>query len=162
MSSLLHKQIGFVYAVACTCLLCGCQAILRGAEDAADKTELVNGELGSFWALLLFQETADGESPRVATWSENDKNKKKRAESRKKQQQKKGLTQECWHLCLLIRRSCWNWKWMVLKRIFIFFFFFQPQVNSDVFSNRRGSRKCKQMRMLGRRVRGGFGSSASH
>lgn len=41
-------QIGLVCAAACTCLLCGCQAILCSAEDAADKTELINGELGSF------------------------------------------------------------------------------------------------------------------
>lgn len=88
-----------VCTVACTCLLCGCQAILCSAEDAADKTELVNSELCSFWALFLFQKTADGESPRVATRSEKRGNIKKR--------NKKGLTKECWHLCLLKRCSCW-------------------------------------------------------
>lgn len=99
--ALRHKLMWCVCTVACTYLLCGCQAILCSAEDAADKTELINSELCSFWALLLFQKTADGESPRVATRSEKKGNINKR--------NKKGLTEECWHLCLLKRCSCWCW-----------------------------------------------------
>lgn len=51
-------------------LLGGGQAVLCGAQDAADEAELLQGELGRLGALLFLEQAADGQPAAAACGSE--------------------------------------------------------------------------------------------
>lgn len=51
-------------------LLGGGQAVLGGAQDAADEAELLQGELGRLGALLFLEQAADGQPAAAACGSE--------------------------------------------------------------------------------------------
>lgn len=64
-----HVRVSVVRGCVCARLLCGSQAVLCSAEDAANQAELVHGELCSFRAFFLLQQTADGKTPTVTAGS---------------------------------------------------------------------------------------------
>lgn len=98
---------------ACTCLLRGGQAVLRGAEDAADQAQLVHGELCSFGAFFLLQQAADGETAAVAAGSGEKQTDvtPERKSGKTATWRERGVNMErggkCWHASLLITCSCW-------------------------------------------------------